>query len=722
MSKRNNDDNYYYNQVQQPPLKKREIEFLNYDVNVNSLNDIINLIENNDIYNYEYTKLKNILNDIKELNNMIGLHKLKESIGQQIMFCIQNNNTKDDLLHTVLTGSPGCGKCMGYDTKILMFDGTIKKVQDIKIGDVLMGDDSTKRKVLNLGRGRDEMYKISNIKGDEYVVNSEHILCLKYSRNAYIIDRCNRMSYQVNWFDNELIKNQSMTYSYKNKNKTEIKKEAEECLKIKEKYNNKDVLISVKDFLKLPKTVQQRLKGYKTHVDFNEITVKLDPYYIGLWLGNGTSKRPDITTIDKEIINYIHNYAEQSNGKISYVSDITYGIIKCDFIKYLREYDILNNKHIPYEYKCNSKENRLKLLAGLLDSDGYLHENCYEIIQKNKILSDDILYLARSLGFAAYQSECKKSCMYKGEKKEGIYYRVNISGSGLEEIPVLCKRKKAKPRQQIKDALKSGITITSIGIDDYYGFELDGNHKYILDNFIVTHNTKVAGILAKIFSKLLNNSKFYKFKIVSRSDLIGEYLGQTAVKTQKVIDESVGGVLFIDEAYSLGTCKLNGGGDTYSKECIDTIVNNLTLKKFICIIAGYKHDIDEYWFGANKGMERRFPWRYDIEKYTHNELFEIFEKQVKDIYWKIDNDKNTTDYLINIFKNNKKLFENSGGDTAILLTKCKIHHSTRVFCHKYNEKRILNIKDIKNGFEKFKDFKHSLQNNDNNVSLSAMYL
>ena len=113
---------------------------------------------------------------------------------------------------------------------------------------------------------------------------------------------------------------------------------------------------------------------------------------------------------------------------------------------------------------------------------------------------------------------------------------------------------------------------------------------------------------------------------------------------------------------------------------------------------------------------------YCLEKYTSEELFEIFEKQVNDIDWVINKDKITKDYLINLFKNNKKIFLNSGGDTAILLTKCKICHSTRVFCHKYSDKRILNIKDIKNGFEKYQKYKNSLQNNNDNISNSIMYL
>ena len=111
-----------------------------------------------------------------------------------------------------------------------------------------------------------------------------------------------------------------------------------------------------------------------------------------------------------------------------------------------RKNNLVNNKHIPHNYKCNDRKTQLELLAGLIDSDGYYHDNCYDIIQKNETLLDDILFVARSLGFAAYKTVCKKSCMYKGEKREGTYYKAGISGQGLEEIPVKCPIKKAQSR------------------------------------------------------------------------------------------------------------------------------------------------------------------------------------------------------------------------------------------------------------------------------------
>jgi hypothetical protein len=124
------------------------------------------------------------------------------------------------------------------------------------------------------------------------------------------------------------------------------------------------------------------------------------------------------------------------------------------FMRFLKNNNLINNKHIPFNYKCNSRNIQLKVLAGLIDSDGYHKNNCYEIIQKNTLLSEDIVYLCRSLGFACYVKKCKKTCYNtKNGPKEGEYNRISIYGSGLEDIPVLCKRKIFSKRKQIKNVL-----------------------------------------------------------------------------------------------------------------------------------------------------------------------------------------------------------------------------------------------------------------------------
>jgi len=358
----------------------------------------------------------------------------------------------------------GRGKCLSLNTPILMYDGTIKMVQDVKVGDVIMGDDSTPRNVLTLARGREMMYKVIPTKGDPYVVNESHILSLKYSS-------------AVN------------------------------------KHTPKGTVIDMPllDYLSLPKSYHGPggvLVGYRVPIVFPKQNIDIEPYALGYWLGDGHSTGTGFTTEEAEVVEYFKTYAENINCNIRQGTDsittrhsLHYSfsgkIIENKrrpntFLDMCRKNNLVNNKHIPHNYKCNERTVQLELLAGLIDSDGYYENNCYQIIQKNETLLDDILFVARSLGFAAYKTTCKKSCMYKGEKREGTYYKASISGQGLEDIPVKCPRKKAHARKQIKDALNTRIKIEKLDVDDYYGFEIDGNRRFVLGDFTVTHNTIMA--------------------------------------------------------------------------------------------------------------------------------------------------------------------------------------------------------------------------------------
>jgi SpoVK/Ycf46/Vps4 family AAA+-type ATPase len=184
------------------------------------------------------------------------------------------------------------------------------------------------------------------------------------------------------------------------------------------------------------------------------------------------------------------------------------------------------------------------------------------------------------------------------------------------------------------------------------------------------------------------------FKIAKRSDLIGKYLGSTAIQTQKIIDEAEGGVLFIDEAYSLGN---EEGRDSFAKECIDTINQNLSEKKnsLLCIIAGYKDALDSCFFSYNEGLRRRFPFVYTIDKYSADELCQIFKKMIQDMNWTAD------EIPVKFFEDNYKLFTNMGGDIETLFFMTKIEHGKRVL-FKPDEKKKINIQDVESAFKIFK--------------------
>lgn len=419
-------------------------------------------------------------------NGML-LDRQKEPVNTLIKSCKENGGG-------ILQLGTGFGKCHGFNTPILMFDGSIKMVQDILEGELLMGDDSTPRRVLSLARGKDIMYDIISVKGEKYTVNQEHILCLKNTRKKPWVEiriQNKKKRYDVKWWEN-------------NKERSKVCNTISEANELVEKKINKhqDIIeISVKDYLKQTKTFKHHFKGYRTEIDFPKKEVIIDPYMIGFWLGDGTSKGSQITTQDSTVLHYFVNNLSKYNLYLTKLKDLYgYGISGYSgkqnsnvFLSSLKELHLLNNKHIPHIYKCNSRENRLKLLAGLLDSDGNLcNDKCtFDFIQKSEILIDDVVYLCRSLGFACYKSKEIKGCWYKGKYKKDYYYRISISGQ-TDQIPTLCPRKKANPRKQIKDVLVTGILVKEVGYDNYYGFEIDGNRRYMMGDFTVTHNTVCA--------------------------------------------------------------------------------------------------------------------------------------------------------------------------------------------------------------------------------------
>lgn len=444
----------------------------------------------------------------KTLDNAVyGLNDAKMQIMQMLGQLLTNPKAIGTAI--AIHGPPGTGKCHTYDTPILMYDGSIKMVQDIKVGDVVMGDDSTPRNVLSLGRGEDELYEIIPTKGEKYGVNSEHILCLKTSGINRIRKYKNAdgsISHKAEYFNKNTYKVQSKRFANLNDSQKFLEKITSD--------EDEIIHISVKDYLNLPINIQKNLKGYKTGVEFEERVVPFDPYIIGVWLGDGTSSNPGITNQEAVILHYIKNEIKQHNLQLSHYDKYNYAITydmydhdsrnnKNVFLQTLKELNMINNKHIPNIYKINSRENRLKLLAGIIDTDGHYSkkDKGFDIIQKNEVLLNDIIFLVRSLGYSAYKSECKKGCMYKGNKVEGTYYRIFISGSNLSEIPTKCPRKQAEIRLQNKDPLKTGFVVKSIGRGNYYGFELDQNHRYVLGDFTVTHNTS---LVKEGISKILN--------------------------------------------------------------------------------------------------------------------------------------------------------------------------------------------------------------------------
>lgn len=208
-----------------------------------------------------------------------------------------------------------------------------------------------------------------------------------------------------------------------------------------------------------------------------------------------------------------------------------------------------------------------------------------------------------------------------------------------------------------------------------------------------TGKTTLIHILAKIYKSMgiLKEDKVVK---ADRTTMIAEYLGQTAIKTKKVLDSAKGGILLIDEAYALGDPS-TGNPDIFSVECINTINQYLSehVNELVCIICGYEKDIQKCFFSKNSGLERRFQWRFNIETYTAEELYNIFIKQMDK--WTIDVPK---EYIVAQIKKHSKSFSGNGGSTRSLIDKCKINYAQRNFNNKSSLK-VLSIDDFNKGLE-----------------------
>ncbi len=441
------------------------------------------------------------------LSQVLPIERVREYV-LRLLSSFLHGNIREERFH-VWTGSG----CFAIDTPVMMADGTIKRVQDVEVGDQVMGDDSTPRTVLKLHRGRDKMYEIIPTKGESFVVNQGHNLPLK-ATNFTIINYSKRDGWRVLWKEYDLEK---VLISKGKRFQTEADAKAfvETVLP-----NNKNVCrrgdiihISVEKFLQnMDRIGKRHLSLYRTSIDFPEKPVSVDPYMFGYWLGDGTSCHSSITTADPEVVAYMHEVwgggvgeirLAQEKGKAStYAVNKKKGADTCVF-KELRELGVINNKHIPSVFLHNSRDVRLQVLAGIIDSDGHYqaHTNQFEVTFKSERLMDDLVSLARSLGFAAFKYTKKTSWTYNGQKKSGTAFRTQIVGDLLSIPTKIARKMEARQRIKNKDVSLTGFDIKEAGDEDYYGFELDGNHRFLMADNVVQLNSNGKSKILELYQK-----------------------------------------------------------------------------------------------------------------------------------------------------------------------------------------------------------------------------
>lgn len=362
--------------------------------------------------------------------------------------------------------------CHDLSQGVLMADGSMKNVSEVEVGNNLVGDNGHPVQVLKIHKGKKQMYEIVPVKGKPFIVTEDHMLSLVQTNT-----------------------NRNPKYPSQNKG-GEIKD------------------VTVKEYLTWAKWKKHTHKLYRAkevfftnqHQDFF-----IPPYMMGVLLGDGSLKGDiRITTANAEVKQEIddfcskhgYDYITRAAGQATtyHLRTKQLGVNGSDLHREivslgLRD-KVCHNKFVPSVYKTACTEDRLEILAGLMDTDGSLTVNGYDYISKSKSLALDIAFICRSVGLAAYVSECFKSSQ---NRTKGLYYRVSISGE-CSKIPVRIGYKKCTARSQKKDVLRTGFTVKKLDVREYIGFTVSGNNRYLLDDFTVTHNcgkTVVFNTLAK---------------------------------------------------------------------------------------------------------------------------------------------------------------------------------------------------------------------------------
>lgn len=201
-----------------------------------------------------------------------------------------------------------------------------------------------------------------------------------------------------------------------------------------------------------------------------------------------------------------------------------------------------------------------------------------------------------------------------------------------------------------------------------------------------TGKTTIARIFGELFKELGLLSEGH-LKEVERADLVGEYIGHTAQKTKDAIEEALGGILFIDEAYSLA----RGGTRDFGKESIDALVKGMEDNRddLIVILAGYPREMEEF-LETNPGLSSRFPIKVHFDDYTLDELIEIAELMLEEREYELSQTAESKLYKILAKKRQKSGSERGNARTVRNL----IERAIRVQAMRVVEKEDIFRKDL----------------------------
>lgn len=402
------------------------------------------------------------------------------------------------------------GKCLAKGTLVTMADGSQVKVEDIQVGQVLAGP-FRNNKVTSLAKGYSEMYKVSYNNGESYTVNSDHILSLKRSSTEG-------------------------------------------------PYTTGDILnVPVKEYIKWPQGRKDRYKGWFSGITLPNKPLSMDPYILGVWLGDGTTSKPSVTSMHWEVVEKVIGYYGLPSASRSKSKATTYYWYGTAMLDDLRRINVLGNKHIPEEYLIAGDSQRAELLSGLIDTDGYATPYGVELVTKYPEMANQIVRLARSLGIFTNKSEVFKRAV--GTSHKGDWYYKILMGVEVYSQCNLRRKKHQESALKVKGGhrgLVRRIDVTPVGVGEYFGFTLDGDHLFLLGDFTVTHNTSLLCRILADWSQQVEKVYGCKRPIMylnneSAVSRIKGRLYQAALKATIPELQSVGDAEDLDHAFKLAT-------------------------------------------------------------------------------------------------------------------------------------------------------------------------
>ncbi len=395
----------------------------------------------------------------------------------------------------VIEGNRGLGKTQVKGSKVLMADGSWKKVEDVKIGEEVVSPQKD---------GNFTFEKVTETHN-------------RYEKEIYDIFEKNRQKrklYSVAGNHNLVIS----TRKWK-----ELPKTKEGKRRRKKVRTIKEIEAGELAKYKLLKSGNSTICNFSTpQIDFkNQKDPKIDAYTLGAYLGDGSFRSNlEITSPDKEIIQKI---AQKYEILQKYEKKGSKGCFSYRFSysgKLAKQLDWLGlkgkksgEKFIPKKCKNSSIRYRKELLAGLIDTDGYLmkrNNNHISITTKSEKLAEDIKNIVFSLGGHGDIRKINKKCQ---GGFQGHYFVVKISFENPKEIPLVCKKK----RERLGKLMSNNPRMVAIDIkkgkpNQVYGFSITGESKwYVTDNWMVTHNSTLAVKLAKGVSSQFRGTKKYRF-------------------------------------------------------------------------------------------------------------------------------------------------------------------------------------------------------------------